>query len=277
MNQTEKAERLRVLHRGPDVLVLPNAWDCASARIFEETGFPAIATTSAGVAFSLGFPDGQRISREEMLSVVKRIAACVQVPVTADLEGGYDDVVKTAAGLIDSGAVGLNLEDMEGKGSVTLVDVENQVRKIKAVRQAGNNLGVSVVINARTDLYLAEIGDASSRFDEACKRLRAYRDAGADCLFIPGIRDESLIRDFVQALASPINVLAVVGTPPVKRLKELGVARVSVGSGIARAAMGQTLRVARELKDFGTYNSMNEGTVPYPEANRLFAANNIRQ
>ena len=250
--------------------MLPNAWDCASARIFEEAGFPAIATTSAGVAFSLGFPDGQLISREEMLGVVKRIVACVQVPVTADLEGGYDDVAKTAAGLIDSGAAGLNLEDMEGEGSAALVDIEKQVRKIKAIRDAGNRLGVNVVINARTDLYLAEIGDASSRFDDACKRLRAYRDAGADCLFIPGIREESLIRNFVDALAFPINVLAVVGSPPVKRLKELGVARVSVGSGIARAAMGQTRRAARELKEFGTYNSMNDGTIPYPEANKLF-------
>src|SRR5580698_7776750 len=142
-----KAETLRALHHGPEVLVLPNAWDCASARIFEELGFPAIATTSAGVAFAQGYPDGQYIPPGEMLAVVRRISQSVDVPVTADLEGGYDDIGETAA-----------------------------------VRKTGE-----VVINARTDLYLMGIGEESTRFERACERLKAYRDAGADCLFIPGV------------------------------------------------------------------------------------------
>jgi 2-methylisocitrate lyase-like PEP mutase family enzyme len=270
IKQSEKAELLRSLHHGPDILVLPNAWDCASARIFERAGFPAIATTSAGLANSLGYPDEQRIPREEMLAAVKRIAACVDVPLTADLEAGYEDISKTTAGLIDSGAVGLNLEDIDYGGTGGLLELGRQVQKIAAVRRIGDGLGVKLVINARTDVYLAQIGDAESRFGRTCDRLRAYIEAGADCVFIPGVRDEELIGRLVQALKFPINLLAGAGTPPVQRLKELGVARVSVGSGIMRATMGLTRQIAQELRTRGTYDKMIEGTIPYAEANRLF-------
>ena len=244
--------------------MLPNAWDCASARIFEELGFPAIGTTSAGVAFSHGYPDGQFIPAAEMLAAVKGIARSVKVPVTADLEGGYEDIVETAAALIDSGAVGLNLEDVQGHGEI-LAPIDEQVSRIAAVRKTG-----PVVINARTDLYLQQIGEADTRFDRACDRLKAYRDAGADCLFIPGITDEDLIARLVDALRFPINVLAVKGTPPVERLKELGVARVSVGSGVMRSAMGHTRRVASAVKSRGTFEEMVEGAIPFVEANALF-------
>lgn len=260
-----KAETLRALHHGPEVLVLPNAWDCASARIFEELGFPAIATTSAGVSFSLGYRDGQYIPAKEMLFAVARIARCVNVPVTADLEGGYEDLAGTAAALMESGAVGLNLEDILGHGPESLASIDEQVSRIAAVRATG-----PVVINARTDLYLLEIGDASTRFDRACERLKAYRDAGADCLFIPGITAEDLISRFVEALQFPINILAVAGTPPVARLKELGVARISVGSGMMRSAMGHTRRIAQDLKLTGEFGKMIEGSIPFAEANNLF-------
>jgi 2-methylisocitrate lyase-like PEP mutase family enzyme len=258
-----KAEKLRALHRGPEVLVLPNAWDCASARIFEELGFPAIATTSAGVSFSLGYPDGQFISGKEMLAAISRIAGCVDVPVTADLEGGYGDISETAAALMESGAVGLNLEDILDKGPESLASIDEQVNRIAAVRKSG-----AVVINARTDLYLLQIGDEATRFERALERLKAYRDAGADCLFIPGIATEDLIARFVEALEFPINILA--GSMPVARLKELGVARVSTGSGVMRSAMGHTRRVAQALKDNGTFDEMLKGSIPFAEANKLF-------
>ncbi len=260
-----KAETLRALHREPEVLVLPNAWDCASARIFEELGFPAIATTSAGVSFSLGYPDGQHIPAKEMLAAVSRIARCVDVPVTADLEGGYGDIAETAAALIESGAVGLNLEDILGHGPESLASIDEQVSRIAAVRRTGD-----VVINARTDVLLMKIGDEATRFLRATERLKAYRDAGADCLFIPGIATEDLIARFVDALQFPINVLAVAGTPPVARLKALGVARVSVGSGMMRSAMGHTRRIAEALKKSGRFEEMIEGSVPFVEANALF-------
>jgi 2-methylisocitrate lyase-like PEP mutase family enzyme len=256
-----KTDKLRALHHAPEILVLPNAWDCASARIFEELSFPALATTSAGVAFSLGYADGQNIPAKEMLAVVARIAKCVNVPVTADLEGGYGDIAETAAALMESGAVGLNLED----GPEPLASIDEQVSRIAAVRKTG-----PVVINARTDLYLLQIGDPATRFDRACERLKAYRDAGADCLFIPGIVAEDLIARFVDALQFPINILAVSGTPPVARLKELGVARISVGSGMMRSAMGHTRRIAEALKDTGKWDKMIDGSIPFNEANALF-------
>lgn len=270
MTQALKAHRLRELHQGSAILVLPNAWDCASARIVEELGFPAIATTSAGIAFSFGYPDGQRISREEMIFMVKRIAACVQLPVTADLEAGYDGIAQTASDLIQAGAVGLNLEDLVGDDATALVPLEEQVEKIRTVRRIGRESNVEIVINARTDIYLAQIGEPAGRFEHACNRLRAYIDAGADCLFVPGVKDEKLIRQFVETLQFPLNVLATAGTPPVSRLQELGVARVSMGSGLARAALGAARRAAEELRLQGTYGQMLGSAIPYAELNSLF-------
>jgi 2-methylisocitrate lyase-like PEP mutase family enzyme len=272
--QNEKAELLRQLHHGPEILVLPNAWDCASARIFEEAGFPAIATSSAGVSFSLGYPDEERISQDEMLAAVKRIAGCVRVPVTADLESGYHDLASTTAALIDSGAVGLNLEDKEhGDGAKALADIGRQIEKIATVRRESDGMGVKVVINARTDVYLGQIGDPATRFDRACERLRAYIDAGADCAFLPGLTDEHTIRRVVETLKFPVNILASANAPSIARLEEMGVARISVGSGIMRATMGLTRRIAEELKHEGTYSRMLDGPIPYADANRLFESN----
>jgi 2-methylisocitrate lyase-like PEP mutase family enzyme len=268
--QAAKAEKLRQLHHGPKILVLPNAWDAASARIFEDAGFPAIATTSAGVAFSLGYPDGQFIPRHEMLAAVKKIASSVHVPVTADLEAGYEDVAKTAMSAIEAGAVGLNIEDLNHAENGGLSSTAQQVEKIKTVRRVGESLGVRLVINARTDQYLAEIGEPGTRFERACERLRAYIEAGADCVFAPGVTDEATIARLVAELRFPLNVLAQAPSPPVRRLQELGVARVSTGAGITRAAMGVTQRAARELRDSGTYGAMLDGAMPWSEANQLF-------
>jgi 2-methylisocitrate lyase-like PEP mutase family enzyme len=268
--QNEKAELFRKLHHGPEILVLPNVWDCASARIVEETGFPAIATSSAGVAYSLGYPDQERIPQDEMLAAVKRIAGCVRVPVTADLESGYHDIAKTTEALVDSGAVGLNLEDKEhGDNSNTLADIGRQIEKIASVRRTADGMGVKVVINARTDVYLAQIGDPATRFERACERLRAYRDAGADCAFLPGLVHEHTIGRMVETLKFPLNILATANAPSVARLEDLGVARVSVGSGMMRATMGLTRRIAEELKHDGTYSRMLEGPISYTDANRL--------
>jgi 2-methylisocitrate lyase-like PEP mutase family enzyme len=267
--QNEKAELFRSLHRGPEILILPNAWDCSSARIFELTGFPSIATTSAGIAFSLGYPDGERIPQDLMLATVGQISDSVQVPVTADLESGYGDVAKTTAGLIAAGAVGLNLEDMD-HASLTLVPIPAQIEKIATVRRIASGLGVNVVINARTDMYLAQIGEPATRFERACERLQAYIAAGADCVFLPGLADENIIRRVVDTLNFPLNILVSANLPAIPRLRELGVARVSVGSGILRATLGLTSRIAQELKHSGTYTALLEGTMPFAEADALF-------
>src|SRR6266850_6145289 len=216
--QAERAEQFRKLHHGPRMLVLPNAWDVASARILEELGYPAIATTSAGVAFSLGYPDGQRVSRVQMLEVVARIARAVRVPVTADMEAGYGTTVKdmseTAKALIAAGAIGLNLEDVTGEDESSQVNVAHQVQKIQAIRETASSAGVPLVLNARTDIYLMPIGPAETRFDRTVERLRAYRQAGADCLFAPGVQDRETIAKLVRAVNAPLNILLTPGCPP---------------------------------------------------------------
>ena len=273
--QGRKSEALRKLHQGPRTLVLPNVWDVVSARIVEDLGYPALATTSAGVAFALGYPDGQRISRDEMLSVVARVARAVKIPVTADMEAGYgttvEDMAETAKALVAAGAVGLNLEDVTGDTEDSQVDTALQAKKIRAIKETSAKLGVPLVINARTDVYLMPIGPEPTRFERTVERLRAYRDAGADCLFVPGVVDRGTIEKLVKALQAPLNVLASVGCPPIKELEKIGVARVSVGSGMMRATLGLARRVGKELQDSGTYSALFEGAVPYAELNKMMA------
>jgi 2-methylisocitrate lyase-like PEP mutase family enzyme len=273
--QKAKAERFRKLHLGPRTLLLPNAWDVASARILEEAGFEAIATSSAGVAFSLGYPDGQRISRPEMLAAVARIARAVKVPVAADLEAGYgdrpEDAARTATGMIAAGAIGMNLEDSRDDAPQPLIDLLLAVEKIRAVREAARAEGVPIVLNARTDVYLAEVGLPERRYDETVRRLAAYRDAGADCLFAPGVRDKSTIERLVRDLNAPLNILAGPGFPSVPELQKLGVARVSLGSGPMRATLGLLARMAEELRTAGTYEAMS-GAPTHAEINRMMGA-----
>jgi 2-methylisocitrate lyase-like PEP mutase family enzyme len=267
--QARKADQLRKLHTSGRILILPNAWDVASARIFEDLGYPAIATTSAGIAASLGYPDGQHISRDEMLDTVGRIARAVHVPVTADLEAGYgpttDDMVATVKAMAAAGAVGMNLEDITGSEESTHVDLATQIEKIRAIRRAGESIGVPLVLNARTDIYLMPIGPAETRFDRTVERLRAYRQAGADCLFAPGVKDADTIAKLVRAIDGPLNILLSAGAPTIRELEQMGVARASAGSGVMRASLGYARRVARELLEAGTYNSMLDGAVPFAE------------
>src|SRR5437899_8726445 len=271
--QAEKAEQFRKLHRGPRMLVLPNAWDVASARILEEAGYPAIATTSAGVAFSLGYPDGERISRKEMLEVVARIAHAVRVPVTADMEAGYGtsvkDMIETAKAVVAAGAIGLNLEDVTGDDESSHVDVALQVEKIRAICKTSASLGVPLVLNARTDIYLMPIGEAATRFERTVERLRAYRKAGADCVFAPGVSDRDTIAELVKAIAAPLNILISSGCPSLAELEGMGVARVSAGSAVMRATLGLVRRIGKELMETGTYDSLFDGAVPFADLNRM--------
>jgi 2-methylisocitrate lyase-like PEP mutase family enzyme len=271
-SQANKAMQFRQLHHGPKVLILPNAWDVASARIFEDAGFSAIATTSAGIAFSLGYPDGQRIPREEMLARIGRIARAINVPVTADIEAGYGSSAEAAAAttleLIQAGAIGMNLEDASGNPDDPLIDLQLAVEKIKAARAAAAQLNAQIVVNARTDVYLLPGGDPDTDYSEALRRLVAYREAGADCVFAPGLKEADTIGRLVKAVNCPLNILAGPGTPSIPELEKLGVARVSLGSGPVRATLGLLRRAAEELKTSGTYSAM-EGAVPYAEVNKL--------
>jgi 2-methylisocitrate lyase-like PEP mutase family enzyme len=273
--QAEKAEKLRKLHHGPRILALPNAWDAVTARILEQVGHPAIATSSAAVAFSLGYPDGQRISRGGMLDAVARITRAVHLPVTADLESGYgktpEEIADFTKAMIAAGAVGLNFEDVTGDDETSHVELGLQVKNIRVIRETARALGVPVVINARTDVYLMPIGPEATRFERTVERLRAYREAGADCLFVPGMSDREIIRKLVKAVGAPLNILASQGCPSLDELEKMGVARVSAGSSAMRAAMGAFQRVAKDWLAHGTYDSLLQVTVPYAELNRMMA------
>lgn len=258
----DKARMLRELHK--PVLVLPNAWDGASARIFEEAGFTAIGTTSAGVAFALGYPDGERLTRREMIEVVARIAKIVKIPVTADVEAGYGDPVQTAREVWEAGAVGMNLEDITGD---RLHEISEQTASIRAIVAAVPGM----VINARTDIYLKAIGDEATRFDRTVERLNSYLEAGAACAFAPGVHDAATIERLVKAVRGPLNILATAGAPDVAGMKRLGVSRMSVGSGPMRATLGLVDRIAKELRDEGTYRAMLDGAIPYADVNQLLA------
>jgi 2-methylisocitrate lyase-like PEP mutase family enzyme len=271
--QAEKAESFRRMHHGPEMLVLPNAWDVASARIFESAGFPAVATTSAGVAWSLGYPDGHAIGRERMLEAVARITAHLSVPVTADMCAGFgprpEDAAETVRGIVHAGAVGLNLEDGTDDPHNRLVEMSLHVEKIQAARAAANALGVPVVINARTDVFLASAGDPSTRLEHAARRANAYKDAGADSLFVPGVYDAPTIAELVKTIHGPVNILARAGIPPLAQLAKLGVARVSVGSGAMLASLAHLRLVATELRAGGALTTMFTGAIPYAEMNEF--------
>jgi 2-methylisocitrate lyase-like PEP mutase family enzyme len=267
-----KAETLRRLHDKPNILVLPNVWDMASARLVELAGFPALATTSSGIAFSLGYPDGEKISREAMLDVCGRIARRSAVPVSADIEAGYGpdpkDTEETVQLAIAAGIVGGNIEDGTHDREKPLWPIDIAVARIRAARRAADAAGVPFVINARTDHYLAvgkldEVG-----FNETVRRGRAYREAGADCVFIPGLTDRETIRRLVEAIGGPINILTRPNSPSVPELKALGVARVSVGGMLMLATMGLVRRACEELAGPGTYG-FAQGLVSHPDMNKL--------
>lgn len=276
LEQKQKAEAFRKMHTDGDILVLPNIWDVASARMIEQAEFPAIATSSAGIAFAQGFPDGQKIPQERMLAVIADISSAVKAPVTADVEAGYgnrpEDAARTARQVIEAGAVGMNFEDASGDVAYPLFELPLQLERIRAIHETAS-LGVPLVINARTDVYLLEVGEPAKRYDEALRRLNAFRDAGADCLFVPGVVDLPTIRRFVGDLRCPINVLAVPGSPSVAELKGAGVRRISLGSGPMRAALGLLRRLAEELKTHGTYSALS-GAPSHTEMNKLMGTRN---
>ena len=277
MSQSDRAARFRQLHApGADpILVLPNAWDAMSARLVEEAGASAIATTSAGISWALGRPDGQGLTREAMVAAVRVIAEAVHVPVTADMESGYgagtpEDVAETARAVIAAGAVGINLEDAPGPAGAPILEAEAQSTRIAAARAAASAAGVDLFINARTDVYLRKVGDEGERFAETVRRAKSYTAAGADGVFVPGVADAETIRRLAAAVGAPLNVIGGPGVPSVAELRALGVARVSVGPGLARAVMAHIRRAATEVLRAGTYESLRE-QVPSPEANALFA------
>lgn len=274
--QKRKAEALRALHFDAEPLLLVNVWDIASARIIEQAGFSAIATTSAGIALASGFPDGQKIHPDRMFARIAQIADAVSVPVTADVEAGYgeapEQAFRTTRNVLFGGAVGMNFEDATGDPDRPLADITLQVERIRAIRETAAKFDVPLVLNARTDAYLLQVGDPGKRYDETVKRLQAFRDAGADCAFAPGLRDPATIERLVADLRCPVNVLAGPGLPSVAELSALGVKRISLGSGPMRASLGFLRRLAEGVKTSGSYDLM-EGAPSHGEMNELMRLN----
>jgi len=270
MTQREKAERLLALHEPGYPLLLVNAWDAASARIVVHAGAPAVATSSAAAAFGLGHPDGQRITREEMLGAVEIITRAVDVPVTADMEAGYgdlpEDAAETAHGVVRAGAVGLNMEDTTGLGF--LLGIDQAVAKIAAVRAVAHETGVPLVLNARVDTYLSRVGHDDTQLAETIERGRAYREAGADCIFVPGVTDSHLVAAIVEGVEGNVSVLAS-HQNTVAELARAGVARISLGSGPYRAALSVALRLADEVYGMGTFATLADAVVTHADAQRL--------
>lgn len=264
---TDSAATFRQLHHAADVLLLPNAWDAGTARLIESVGARAIATTSAGVAWSHGYPDGDALPLVLLVRTVAAIARVIRIPLTVDMEGGYasdlvglDDGVRA---LLDVGAVGINLED--GHGTVDLL-----CAKIARVKQAASLGGVDLFVNARTDVYLYELGAPETRRDEAISRARRYRDAGADGVFVPGLSAPDDIRSVAEATALPLNVLAWPGLPETAALRDLGVRRLSVGSTLARAAYGRVAGLARAFLDGQPIDAPD--AMPNADINRLVSS-----
>jgi 2-methylisocitrate lyase-like PEP mutase family enzyme len=233
----------------------------------------AIGTGSAGIAFSHGYPDNERIPRDVILEATREIVCAVDVPVTADILTGLgsttEAIVATVMEVIALGAVGVNIEDGTDDGP-RLIDVGEQVDKIRAACNAVNTSGVPIVVNARTDSFWLKLGDEKERLSTSIDRANRYREAGAHCLFVPAVADREVIRTLVREIDGPVNILTVPGCPPVAELAQLGVRRVSEGSGPMRATMMLTRRIAEELLGSGTYTRFHNDALPYPDANKLF-------
>lgn len=272
MEQAAKAEAFRRLHDRKKVLILPNAWDVPSARVFEDEGFPAVATSSAGMMVSLGYPDGEEIPQDEFVSAVARIAKVLSVPLNVDVVGGFGDspkgVAKSVKAVVKAGAVGINIEDF-AHSTKKLLPVGKQLARLKALVRLRETMKVPFVINARTDAFRFGAGDERAKMEEAIRRARAYRDLGADCVYPMGLTDAASISMFVQAVDFPTNVMVRKELPPVSELHRLGVARVSFGPSASYAAMGLLKRASKEVREKGTYESLTEGAITFDELNAL--------
>ncbi|WP_158886254.1 isocitrate lyase/phosphoenolpyruvate mutase family protein [Rhodanobacter sp. L36] len=265
---SELANIFRRMHSGSELLRLPNAWDAGSARLFEGLGAPAIATTSAGVAWASGYADGGKMPVDVAIAAAVNMARVLRVPLSVDMENGYADDPKAVGEIIrrllDAGIAGINIED----GQVAPAKLAAKIEAIKSVAAAA---GSDIFVNARTDVFLLGLVDASKRVDETLARGAIYRDAGADGLFVPGICDATQIAAVVKSVGLPLNVMAWPGLAASDALGKLGVRRLSAGSGISQMLWGQAEKLAKDFLDHGRSEPMAEGAMPYAQLQALFA------
>jgi 2-methylisocitrate lyase-like PEP mutase family enzyme len=272
--QKEKAEMFLKYHQDKEILVLLNSWDIGSSKLIEACGYKAIATTSMGIAASLGYPDCQVIKLSEMIEAITGIVNGVQVPVTVDIEAGYgknlNEIIESVKKIIATGIIGINIEDSIDLNPV-LIDEMEFCERISAIRALSDSLGFHLVINARTDSFYTSSGSSQEKLSESIKRGNKYREAGADCIFIQPVWEKELISTLVKEINAPINILSNPansgGLPPsVRELQELGVARLSLGSSLMKATLALIKKVADELSEKGTYNILSDSLTPLPNA-----------
>lgn len=271
-----KSRRLRELVRAPEILVMPGAYDVLSALMFQQLGFPAIQGTSGGIAAALGYPDGEVMSRELFVETSGQFAAVVSVPFNADGEKGYGDeqgVQETVRALVARGVAGMNLEDSTGKGGSGLVEMAQQLRKIKSVMAAKEAIGSEFFLNTRVDAFHVMKDDPKKILDEAISRGNAYAEAGGDCIFYLNLHSAETIGTVAREVKAPISILAGPQSPSVSQLQDLGVARVSYGSGFLKAAISGAKKLAQEILEQGTCGALRDG-VQTPEIAALVKATN---
>ena len=266
-----KSTHLRELVRAPEILVMPGAYDVLSALMFQQLGFQAIQCTSGGIAAALGYPDGEVMSRDLFIQLTASFATAVSVPVNADGEKGYGDaagIKDTVRALVGAGVAGMNLEDSIAKGGSGLVDLGQQLQKIKAVMDAKRELGSEFFLNARVDAFHVITSDAKKALDEAIRRGNAYAEAGGDCIFYLSLHSAETIGTVAKEVKAPVSILAGPQSPSVSQLQDLGVARVSYGSGFMKAAITGAKKLAQEILEQGTCSLLKDG-VQTPEINAL--------
>ncbi len=272
--QKAKAEQFLKFHHDEEILVLLNSWDIGSSKLIEACGYKAIATTSMGIAASLGYPDGQVIQLSEMLESITGIVNTVQVPVTVDIEAGYgnnlNEIIDSVKKIIATGIVGINIEDSIDL-SPKLVDEMEFCERIAAIRALSDSLGFHLVINTRTDSFYTSSGSLKEKLSESIRRGNKYREAGADCIFVQPVWDKETISTLVKEINAPINILSNPGIgaglpPSVSELQDLGVARLSLGSSLMKATLSLIKKVADELSQKGTYHLLLNTLTPLPDA-----------
>ena len=273
--QKEKAELFLKFHQDKEILVLLNSWDIGSSKLIEASGYKAIATTSMGIAASLGYPDCQVIQLWEMIEVITGIVNAVKAPVTVDIEAGYgnnlNDIIDSVKKIIATGIVGINIEDSIDLDP-NLIDEMEFCERISAIRALSDSLGFHLVINARTDSFYTSAGSPQEKLAESIKRGNKYREAGADCIFVMPVWEKETIATLIKEINAPINILSNPGIgagilpPSVRELQDLGVARLSLGSSLMKATLALIKKVADELSEKGTYNILLDTLMPLPEA-----------
>lgn len=266
-----KSRRLRALIQAPEILIMPGAYDVLSALLFQQMGFKAIQGTSGGIAAALGFPDGEVMSRDLFIDICGKLAAAVTVPFNADGEKGYGDeegVAETVRALVEHGVAGMNLEDSVAKGGSGLVELPQQLRKIKSVMDTKRELSSEFFLNARVDAFHVILDDPKKALDEAIERGNAYAKAGGDCIFYLNLHDAKTIGTVAKEVKGPVSILAGPQSPSVNQLQDLGVARVSYGSGFLKAAISGVKRMAEEILSGGTVDILKQG-MQTPEINAL--------